>query len=302
MDNIFTGLRKVEQMLHWLTTIAEQTSEGIMVADLNGITRFANAAVAKMHGYPSSKDLIGKKISAFHSADQMNTDVLPMIEEVKRKGQLMGPVGHLRNDGVAFGTQTKMILLKNWEDKVVGLLIVVADITKQVETEKAFTKRVYELGNVNKQLEIQIDRHKQSEKSLSEKTSELTTCNENLQHQVSEQKQAVSQLTQQLEGLTAELDTAKEQLQRQVSEQEISEESFKQHNSELTACNETLQQQVAEYQQKVNEQLEKQALEYQKLEEIIGESANDMNESILPTRALDKEKLQSLAEMVKLLS
>ena len=113
MDNIFTEFRKVEQTLQWLTAIAEQVGEGVVVVDLNGTTRFANTAMAKMHGYPSSKDLIGKKLSMFHSEDQMDTDVLPMIEEVKRRGRLLGPIEHLRSDGAVFPTQTKMVLLKN---------------------------------------------------------------------------------------------------------------------------------------------------------------------------------------------
>ena len=88
MSNILSDVRRVEQTLQRLTIIAEQLNEGVALVDLNGIIHFANPAMAKMHGYLSSKDLIRKKINVFHSQNQMNTDVFPMIKEVRLKGQI----------------------------------------------------------------------------------------------------------------------------------------------------------------------------------------------------------------------
>ena len=166
MNNIFNEFREAEQTLPLLTIIAEQLNEGVVVVDLNGIAHFVNTAMAKMHGYFSSEDLIGKKISAFHSENQMKTDVFPMIEEVKRRGQLFGHIEHLRNDGTVFPTQTKMTLLKDGKDKAVGLAIFVTDMTERMQMEKFLTKRNFELAATNEQLQLQIDIHRQAEESL----------------------------------------------------------------------------------------------------------------------------------------
>ena len=82
MDDIFTKFWRVKQTLQWFMIMAEQTNDGVVLVDLNGIIRFVNAAMANMHGYLSNKDLIGKKISEFHSEDQMNIDVFPMARLV----------------------------------------------------------------------------------------------------------------------------------------------------------------------------------------------------------------------------
>ena len=123
MNNMLSEFRRVEQTLQRLTIIAEQLNEGVALVDLNGIIHFANPAMVKMHGYLSGKDLISKKINALHTEDQMNTDVFPMIEAVKLKGQVKRNSEHLRSDGALFPTQTKMILLKNERDKAVGIII-----------------------------------------------------------------------------------------------------------------------------------------------------------------------------------
>jgi PAS domain S-box-containing protein len=181
-----------------------------------------------MHGYPLRKDLIGKKISVFHSEDQMNADVFPMIEEAKRRGQLGGPIEHLRNDGTVFPTQTKMILLKDAEDKAVGLIVFVTDITKRIQAEKSLAKRNIELATANDHLE-------QFTGQVENLTSKLATIEERLQQQASERRQV------------------EEQLQHQVTKLEQDEDSLNEQASELTATNENLQQQVPQRQQEISQ-------------------------------------------------
>ena len=289
-------------MLQRLMIIAEQVNEGVVVIDFNRIVHFVNTAMAKMHGYLSSKDLIGKKISVFHSEDQINTDVFPMIEEVKRRGQLWGPIEHLRSDGTVFPTQTKMILLKNGKDRAVGAIVFVTDITKSIQVEKFLTKRIFELDATNEQLQIQIDRHRQAEESLNEQASELTATNENLRQQVSEHQQAIDRLQQQLEDKKAELSQAGEQLEQQIIERKQSEEKLKEYHEQIKGQVEDLNAELAT----AEERFEQQVTECRELEEMIKENTEERYEfkdPKLPRRpVLDEEKLRSLAEMTKRLS
>ena len=270
MDNIFTEFRKVEQTLQRLTIIAEQVNEGVVVVDFNGIARFVNTAMAKMHGYQSSKDLIGKKISVFHSEDQMKTDVFPMIEEVKRRGQLSGLIEHLRNDGTVFPTQTKMILLKDGRDQAVGLVVFVTDITEQIQVEKSLTKRIFE----------------------------LVTARENLQQQVSEHQQAIDRLQQQLEDKKAELSEAGEQLEQQIIERKQSEEKLKEYHEQLKGQVEQLTAELVT----ARERFEQQVAEHQESEEMTRENTEEAYGLIGPSQPTDEEELRSLAEMAKRLS
>lgn len=228
MGNISTEFAGIEQTLQWLTIVAEQANEGVMVIDLNGSVHFANTATAEMHGYPLSKDLIGKNISEFHSEDQMNTDVFPMIEEAGRRGWLGGPVEHLRNDGTVFPTWTKMVLLKDAEDKAIGFIVFVTDITKRIQAENSLKKRNIELATANDHLE-------QLTGQVENLTSKLAAIEERLQQQTSESRQV------------------KEQLQHQAAELEQAQEPLNEQASELADTNENLCRQVSKHQKTINQ-------------------------------------------------
>ena len=276
MDNIFNEFRGAEQTLPLLTIIAEQVNEGVVVVDLNGIARFVNTAMAKMHGYLSSKDLIGKKISVFHSENQMKTDVFPMIEEVKHRGQLWGPIEHLRNDGIVFPTQTKITLLKDGEDKAVGFVIFVTDMTERIEMERSLIKRNFELDTANEQHQI------------NEQAAELTKLKQQLQEQIAERENAEQQLRQHSELSSqhaAELTSANQQLQQQISEHKRSEETLVKRASELTVSNERLQQdidqrqqtleQFGQYRNQLEQQLEQQRAQLTKANEQLGQRGTE---------------------------
>jgi len=215
MDDIIAVHKQVEQALRHLTAIAEQASEGIVIIDLNGALRFANTAWATMHGHESRDELIGKQISTFHTKDQMKTDIIPFIEETKRRGQLAGPVEHLQNDGTVFPARMKMITVKDEEGKPVGLIVFVTDIAE----------------------------HRQTEQRLRDQTTELTAANEQLQNQIAERKHAEVHLKQQNDELTAE----NERLRQQITQLERAEQRLRQQNDELTVTNEQLQDQIAEH-------------------------------------------------------
>ena len=271
MNNIFTELRKVELTLQRLTIIAEQVNEGVMVADLDGTARFINTAMAKMHGYPSSNELIGKNISVFHSEDQIKTDVFPMIEEVKRKGQFLGPIEHLRNDGTVFPAQTKMTLLKDGKDKAVGLVVFVTDITERIQVEKSLTRQILELTATNERLQREISKQRQTIEQLAQfrdglkqqfeqQQAQLTTTEEQLQDRSTKLQLAQQQINEQ----AAELTTLKQRLQKQAAERENVEQQLRQHSelseqhaAELTSANQQLEQQQAQL-SKANEQLKGQ--------------------------------------------
>ncbi len=252
MGNIFTEFRRFEQRLRHLTMIAEQANEGIVVVDLNGINRFVNTAAAKMHGYDTRGELVGKQMNVFHTEEQMKSDVLALVEEVKRRGQLVGPIEHVRSDGTVFPTETKMTLLKDGRDKSVGLIVFVTDMTERRQAEKSLTNRKLELAFAKEMLLQQITERKQAEQSFAQQASELTATNENLRQQVCERQQAEKSLA----NRKLELASANEKLQQQITEHRQAEESFRQQMNEMVAANEQLKQQIAEHKDSEEELLE----------------------------------------------
>ncbi len=142
-----TQRKQAEQELHLLGSVAEQTLEGLMVTDLEGVVQFVNASWSRMHGY-DSQELLGKHLSMFHTQQQMQEEMQPLNIQATRTGGNQGEVGHLRKDGSTFLTWTTTGLLKDANNKPAGLVISAQDITESKRAEDALARRAAELGAV----------------------------------------------------------------------------------------------------------------------------------------------------------
>jgi len=131
-----TDRKRMEHELRRLAMIAEQAAEGIALADLDGKLQFVNHAWARMHGYESGSELVGKDLSIFHTDEQMKTDVIPFNVTVKRQGHHVGEVGHARRDGTIFPTHMSVVVLKDEQGEPYGLAAFVEDITHRKRAEE----------------------------------------------------------------------------------------------------------------------------------------------------------------------
>lgn len=218
MDDMISEIKQVKQTLRYLTMIAEQACEGIAVVDLNGTVLYVNDAWARMHGYDNEKELYGKSMGAFHSEEQMRSDVVPFIEETKSRGRLEGPVEHVRKDGTVFTTRTKMTALKDEEGNVGGLVVFVTDVSSNKQTEELLRQQEARLAAVGEHLQRQITEHMRVENELQEyrnrserRSAELTASNEKLRHQADEYNRLENELREycnQLEQQIAEVTAA----------------------------------------------------------------------------------------------
>jgi PAS domain S-box-containing protein len=115
-----------------LSSILEQTHEGIAFSDLKGNLIFVNQAFATMHGY-TPKELIGKHLSIFHTKDQLPS-VRAANKELLKTGKFKGEIMHVRKDGTIFPTLMHNSLLKDKEDRPVGMIGTLKDITELRDT------------------------------------------------------------------------------------------------------------------------------------------------------------------------
>ncbi|MBN2375949.1 MAG: response regulator [Sedimentisphaerales bacterium] len=129
-------LQATNQQLRELVMIVEQTEEGVALADLEGNLRFVNTAWAKMHGYRSGDELVGKNLSIFHTKEQLEIDVIPINSKVKCNGSYRAEVGHMRKDGSVFPTEMLSTLFKDETGKPVGLIGLVSDISLRKKAEE----------------------------------------------------------------------------------------------------------------------------------------------------------------------
>lgn len=315
-NNTTVNREQSGELLRHLGMFTKLADEGIATFDLKGTLHFVNRAWAKMHGYKESKELLGKKISHFHTKDQMKSDVIPFMEETKRKGSATGTIEHVRKDGTTFPTQMKTSLLRDEKGQANGLIAIITDITEHKRLEEAatgFTKQEKELKEQLEQLQHQIVEHKQAEENLKQEAAKLTSANEQLQQQIGEQEKAKVDLKQQ----AAELNATNKQLQQQLGEQEKAQKDLKQQAAELTTANKQLQQQIGEHEQAeeslkqeaadltaANEQLKDKVIEHdlteenQKQETADLKAANEQLKNQITEREQAEEDLkQQVAEL-----
>ena len=193
MQNVFTAYKQIEQILRYLTAIAEQTNEGIVVVDLDSSLWFVNEAWARMHGYETKDELIGKELNIFHTEEQMKSDVIPLFEKVKHNGQIEGTVGHIKSDGTAFSAHTKMVLVEDEASNTKGLIIFAANIQQYTIMQEATVENLERVKNLSEriiQFQKLLGECMDEGECLAKQTGELQSNNEILLQQISEPDQS----------------------------------------------------------------------------------------------------------------
>jgi len=133
-----TDRMKANAELLRLQSAVEQSAEGIAIADTDGKILYANPAWAGMHGY-TVQEILSKHLSLFHTAEQIQNEVMPLNTAAFERGTSSGEVGHVHRDGHTFPTLMSATVLKDTQGASIGLVGTARDITesKQVERELA---------------------------------------------------------------------------------------------------------------------------------------------------------------------
>ncbi len=129
-------LLNAKNNLIWLSRVAEQVGEGIIVTDLIGIIIFANNSWKTMHGYSEDIDLKGIHISNFFTEEDFTNVILPLYEKViiQKKANII--VNSLSKNKILIPTEITSTLLIDVNENNVGIIFIAIDKTKQLEAEK----------------------------------------------------------------------------------------------------------------------------------------------------------------------
>ncbi len=130
-----TERKRIENEAKLLASAVEQASVGIAIIDLNGNVQYINDAFASSHGY-SPEELMGKSISIFHTADQME-EVNAANKRVRQEGEFIGEIWHIKRDGTIFPTIMHNAIVRDEDGKAVSIIGTMRDITEEkiLETE-----------------------------------------------------------------------------------------------------------------------------------------------------------------------
>lgn len=120
----------VEGALRMLERAVEQSADGMAVTDLSGSTKFLNEAWAVLHGH-DVYDVLGYEIGLFHTSEQMQDEVYPLMAQVRQTGSFQGEVGHRRKDGSTFLAWMSVTRMLADDGEPMGMLSIARDISEQ---------------------------------------------------------------------------------------------------------------------------------------------------------------------------
>jgi PAS domain S-box-containing protein len=127
--------KRADERLQMLSSVVEQSSEGMAVVDTAGNALFVNEAFAAMHGY-TPDELLGKHLSIFHTPEQM-PEVDAANKQTLETGRFSGEIWHSRRDGSVFLGLMQNSVLRDESGNVIAMIGTMRDITdrKRMETQ-----------------------------------------------------------------------------------------------------------------------------------------------------------------------
>jgi len=134
IDRDITEHEKAEKRLRLLSSVVEQSSEGLAVSDLKGDLLFVNDAFAAMHGYSPEK-LVGRHLSIFHTPEQMPS-VNEANQQMQKTGEFNGEIWHVRRDGTVFPALMHNSLLRDEAGNPIGMIGSLRDISEHKKLER----------------------------------------------------------------------------------------------------------------------------------------------------------------------
>lgn len=145
-----------EESMRMLERAVEQSVDGIVVADMAGSSEFLNEAWAQMHGY-EVPEVLGYDLNLFHTREQMQDAVYPLLNQVREGESFDGEVGHRHRDGSTFPTWMTASLLRAPDGEAEGVVAIARDITgrrraeeeqRQLEARIQHTAKLESLGDL----------------------------------------------------------------------------------------------------------------------------------------------------------
>ncbi len=249
MNEVIGKARIAIEALQNSAAVTEHACKGIAVLDDGGRICFADMFWAEMHGYETGDELVGKRIDEFHSAEQMQKDVVQFMAEAKFRGRLAGPLNHIDRNRSEFATHTEMTAIETEDGRTIGLIISsikhcagVEQIIEPGRSQTHLKELTAQLTDLEDQLRDQALDRQQARDACTQR-DELRIANEKLQNNLAENRQIKEQLEQQVGELietlgesdnqAAELNELKEQLHNQACEQERISEQLQQYRKKL---------------------------------------------------------------------
>jgi len=127
--------RKVEQKLHQLASVVEQSVESIIITNTNGEICYTNSTFEKMTGF-TSKEVIGQKPKILQSGQHDSPFYELIWDKILNGERWEGRLINTRKDGQRFYVESTIYPIFNKHGEIINYTSVSHDITHEMAIEK----------------------------------------------------------------------------------------------------------------------------------------------------------------------
>jgi len=140
-------LKLADKEIQKYQMVVEQAMDGIAFTDMDGCISYVNQEWADMHGY-SIEECLKMQISQFHTKEQLENEVTPILDRLRNGEHIKFRVGHTKSDGTIFPTMMSTFMLKDEDKNDIGIVGMASDISEQVKAEEKINEESMNFKNV----------------------------------------------------------------------------------------------------------------------------------------------------------
>jgi diguanylate cyclase (GGDEF)-like protein/PAS domain S-box-containing protein len=123
-----TFLKEIEEKLKLAACVFENTLDGVLITDVDGVILSVNPGFVEITGY-SAKEAVGQSPRLLHSNRHDEAFYAAMWEEIKAKGRWNGEIWNRRKDGDLYLQSMTISMVRDEDGEPVRYVSVFSDIT-----------------------------------------------------------------------------------------------------------------------------------------------------------------------------
>src|SRR5437763_13029542 len=133
-----TERKHAEETLRQQTAAMTASMDGIGILDGRLDFSYVNDALAKLFGYPTAQELVGRSICDLYEPPEQVRFITSVVPHVQQRGRWRGEATGLRNDGSLFPQEISLTAIEGG-----GMVCVVRDITERTYAEEQIKHLAY---------------------------------------------------------------------------------------------------------------------------------------------------------------
>ncbi len=140
---------RMEQEVKRLAVAVEQSTESIIITDVNGAIIYVNAAFESTTGYAST-EVIGETPDLFRSDKYENEFYQKLVSTISSGSKWEGHISSCRKNGALFDVEAIIYPIRDDSDKVLSYVAISRDITQEIAIEKQMrqTQKMTAIGEL----------------------------------------------------------------------------------------------------------------------------------------------------------